>query len=50
VRKESAEARSFGLGPERGEIELYRYMLGQFPTFRVPHDGGELIRSYPFDV
>ena len=46
VREETAEARSFVLVPERGEITLYRYTPGQFLTFRVPHDGGELIRSY----
>jgi 3-ketosteroid 9alpha-monooxygenase subunit B len=46
VREETAEARSFVLVPEAGEEALYRYRPGQFLTFRVPHEGGELIRSY----
>lgn len=46
VREETAEARSFVLVPERGETTLYRYQPGQFLTFRVPHDGGEIFRSY----
>ena len=46
VREETAEARSFVLAPERRETSLYRYTPGQFLTFRVPHDGGKLIRSY----
>ena len=46
VREETADARSFVLVPERGKSTLYRYTPGQFLTFRVPHDGGELIRSY----
>ena len=46
VREETADARSFVLVPEAGEEALYRYTPGQFLTFRVPHEGGELIRSY----
>jgi 3-ketosteroid 9alpha-monooxygenase subunit B len=46
VREETADARSFVLVPETGEEALYRYTPGQFLTFRVPHEGGELIRSY----
>ena len=46
VREETAEARSFVLIPEPGDVTLYRYSPGQFLSFRVPHDGGELIRSY----
>jgi len=46
VREETADARSFVLVPEAGEETLYRYTPGQFLTFRVPHEGGELIRSY----
>ncbi|MGI9414226.1 MAG: 2Fe-2S iron-sulfur cluster-binding protein [Hyphomicrobiales bacterium] len=46
MREETAEARSFVLVPERGENELYRYEPGQFLTFRIPHDGGEIARSY----
>jgi len=46
VREETPEARSFVLVPERGDETLYRYTAGQFLTFRVPHDEGELIRSY----
>jgi len=46
VREETAEARSFVLVPEQSDAALYRYSPGQFLSFRVPHDGGELIRSY----
>lgn len=46
VREETAEARSFVLVPEGGETTLFRYQPGQFLSFCVPHDGGELIRSY----
>lgn len=46
VREETAEARSFVLAPERAEAALFQYTPGQFLTFRIPHEGGELIRSY----
>ncbi len=46
VREETAEARSFVLVPEAGEKDLYRYVPGQFLTFRVPHETGEILRSY----
>lgn len=46
VREETADARSFVLVPESGDEALYCYTPGQFLTFRVPHDSGELIRSY----
>lgn len=46
VREETTEARSFVLVPEGDDATLYRYTAGQFLTFRVPHDEGELIRSY----
>lgn len=46
VREETAEARSFVLVPERGEAAHYRYEPGQFLTFRVPHESGEISRSY----
>ena len=46
VREETAEARSFVLVPERGEAPLYAYEPGQFLTFRVPHENGEIVRSY----
>jgi ferredoxin-NADP reductase len=46
VREETTEARSFVLVPERGETTLYDYRPGQFLTFRIPHDGGEIVRSY----
>ena len=46
VHEETADARSFVLVPESGDEALYRYTPGQFLTFRVPHQDGELIRSY----
>ena len=46
VRDETAEARSFVLVPERGEAEHFRYRPGQFLTFRIPHSGGHIRRSY----
>ncbi len=46
VHEETAEARSFVLIPEPCDASLYRYTPGQFLSFRVPHDEGELIRSY----
>lgn len=46
VRDETAEARSFVLAPERGETALFRYQPGQFLSFRIPHDGGQIVRSY----
>ncbi|MEM7223227.1 MAG: ferredoxin--NADP reductase [Pseudomonadota bacterium] len=46
VRDETAEARSFVLAPERCDADHYRYRPGQFLTFRVPHEGGEIQRSY----
>jgi len=46
VREETSEAKSFGLVPERGEASFYRYQPGQFLTFRIPHESGEIARSY----
>jgi 3-ketosteroid 9alpha-monooxygenase subunit B len=46
VREETAEARSFVLVPESCDARFYRYTPGQFLSFRVPHDTGDLIRSY----
>lgn len=46
VHQETAQARSFVLVPERGETALYGYAPGQFLTFRIPHDNGDLCRSY----
>ncbi len=46
VHRETAEASSFVLVPERGEAALFRYVPGQFLSFRIPHDGGEIHRSY----
>ena len=46
VREETADARSFVLVPERGQEALFRYRPGQFLSFRVPHDAGEIVRSY----
>ncbi len=46
IREETAEARGFVLVPERCDATLFHYTPGQFLNFRVPHDGGELIRSY----
>lgn len=46
VRDETADARSFVLVPEAGEAAHYRYESGQFLTFRVPHEAGEIQRSY----
>lgn len=46
VREETAEAKSFVLAPEAGEAKLFRYKPGQFLTFRIPHNSGEIVRSY----
>lgn len=46
VREETAEARSFVLAAERGEAALFRYRPGQFLSFRIPHDEGEIVRCY----
>ena len=46
VREETADARSFVLLPERGQEALFRYRPGQFLSFRIPHDTGEIVRSY----
>lgn len=46
VREETAEARSFVLVPERGERDLFRYVPGQFLSFRIPHESGGITRSY----
>ncbi len=46
VRQETADAKSFVLVPEAGERMLFRYRPGQFLTFRVPHEAGEILRSY----
>lgn len=46
VREETAEARSFVLVPERCEGALFRYRPGQFLSFRIPYESGEILRSY----
>ena len=46
VRDETTEARSFVLVPERAERDLFRYVPGQFLSFRIPQDGGVIVRSY----
>ncbi|MEQ8654838.1 MAG: ferredoxin--NADP reductase [Kiloniellales bacterium] len=46
VREETPDARSFVLVPDAGEEALYHYRPGQFLTFRVPHEEGEILRSY----
>ena len=46
VREETPEARSLVLVPERSESSLYGYTPGQFLSFRIPYNGGEIIRSY----
>ncbi|MCZ6666991.1 MAG: ferredoxin--NADP reductase [Gammaproteobacteria bacterium] len=46
VREETSEARSFVLAPERGEASFYNYAPGQFLSFRIPHNGGMIVRSY----
>lgn len=46
VHQETADAHSFTLRPERGEEALFTYRPGQFLTFRIPHNGGEIRRSY----
>ena len=46
VREETADARSFVLVPERGQEALFRYRPGQFLSFRVPLDSGDIVRSY----
>ena len=48
VRDETADARSFVFVPPRGSEDLYRYKSGQFMTFRIPHEGGVIERSYSF--
>ena len=34
------------LAPERGEVSHFRYLPGQFLTFRIPHETGLIERSY----
>ena len=46
VRDETADSRSFVLVPERADAKHFRYRPGQFLTFRIPHAGGEIRRSY----
>jgi 3-ketosteroid 9alpha-monooxygenase subunit B len=46
ICEETANARSFVLSPERGEASHFRYLPGQFLTFRIPHESGLIGRSY----
>jgi 3-ketosteroid 9alpha-monooxygenase subunit B len=46
IRDETTNARSFVLAPERGEAKHFRYLSGQFLTFRIPHESGLIGRSY----
>ena len=46
IREETADASSFVLVPERGEAGHFRYIPGQFLTFRIPYDSGTISRSY----
>ncbi len=46
VKDETADARSFVLAPEHSEERYFRYRPGQFLTFRIPHAGGDILRSY----
>lgn len=48
VHDETADARSFVFVPPRGSEDFYRYKSGQFLTFRIPHEGGVIERSYSF--
>ncbi len=44
--RETADAHHFVLVPEPGEVALFRYVPGQFLTFRIPHPDGTILRSY----
>ena len=46
IKDESGEARSFVLAPERGESHHFRYLPGQFLSFRIPCESGEISRCY----
>ncbi len=46
IHYETDAARSFVLAPERGEAKYFRYLPGQFLTFRIPHEAGLIERSY----
>ncbi|MBT6206256.1 MAG: ferredoxin--NADP reductase [Rhodospirillaceae bacterium] len=46
VREETSEARSFVLVPDRVDKASFVYRPGQFLTFRVPHEDGDIARSY----
>ena len=46
VCDETPAAKSFVLVPERREEALFRYRPGQFLTFRIPHENGQIMRSY----
>ena len=46
ITNETTDARSFVLAPERGEAGVFRYLSGQFLTFRINHESGAILRSY----
>jgi len=46
IVQETPDARSFVLSVPEELAERYRYQAGQFLTFRVPWQGGSLIRCY----
>jgi 3-ketosteroid 9alpha-monooxygenase subunit B len=46
ITDETTDARSFVLAPERGETGIFRYLSGQFLTFRIHHETGTILRSY----
>lgn len=46
IREETNDAKSFVLIPERSELAHFRYLPGQFLTFRIPHETGFIARSY----
>lgn len=46
VREETADARSFVLEPDPADKALFAYTPGQFLNFRIPHEDGEITRSY----
>ncbi len=46
VVEETADARSFVVEIPEDLREVFRYEAGQFLTFKVPYDGGELLRCY----
>ena len=46
VIDETKDARSFWLRPPHGLEEFFKFLPGQFLTFRVPYNGKEIDRSY----